>query len=136
MLLMHTDMKLIKLLSWFLFFLLFSQIISRLACETTFSLTHAGSELSENIRGEQPEGSNARIIGMDEKRMGRRSEEVIKAVDRKGVPGSEGEGYNANRRPPRLSHSGASTFPAIPSLVMGLVLQVSIGLLPLLHFFF
>ncbi|KAJ4950828.1 hypothetical protein NE237_027660 [Protea cynaroides] len=132
---MHTDMKLIKLLSWFLFFLLFSQIISKLACETTFSLTHTGSELSENTREEQPEGSNARIIGMDEKRMGRKSEEV-KIVHRKGTKGSRGGGSDLTRRPPRLSHSGASTFPASPSLVKGVVLQVGIGLLPLFHFFF
>ncbi|XP_042497112.1 uncharacterized protein LOC122075948 [Macadamia integrifolia] len=129
---MHTDMKL-KLLSWFLFLLLFSQTVSRSASDTTFSRTYAASELSENIRGKQPVGSNG-TIGMDMERRGRGSE-IVKNVQRKGQKGSGG-GSDLNRRPPRTSHGGASTFPASPSLVIDVVLQVSIGLLIVFHFFF
>ncbi|XP_042509607.1 uncharacterized protein LOC122085201 [Macadamia integrifolia] len=122
----------LKMLSWFLFFFLFLQIVLRSACDTTFTLADAaGSELSENNGGTESEGSNARIE-IDKETRERISEEVkmVHTKVRKGSPAS-----SRNLRRPR--HSGAaSTYPASSSLVIGVVLQVSIGLLQVFSSFF
>ncbi|XP_043704928.1 uncharacterized protein LOC122654757 [Telopea speciosissima] len=120
----------LKMFSWFLFFFLFLQIVSRSASDTTFTLAHAaGSDLSENIGGTESEGSNA-MIEMDKEIRERKIKEV-KMVDTNVRKGSRGS-FNKFHRP---RHSGATTFPARPSLVIGVALQVSIGFLQVIFNF-